>query len=88
MSYRSHSHLESVFFPLLFILMVVGALGTVVYAVHASVQAENRFKAECVEVGGRSFWEDDDLECWKDNREIAEFGENSPKQPYSAGYDD
>lgn len=51
--------------------------------IYFGAKAQKQFKTECVQVGGivAIDSEDGDLECYRDGREIAEFGDNSPTTP-------
>lgn len=49
-------------------------------AIHTNRQ-EKTFKSDCVAVQGHVVYDDNELECHKNGFEIAEFGENSPRDP-------
>lgn len=66
-------------FSVLFTLVFVGACAVFCIGVYNDVQDQKLFKRECVSVGGRYDTDSDgDLECYKNDREIAEYGETSP----------
>lgn len=69
--------------PALFVafisLFAVSAIAAVIWL---GIRAENNFRSECKAVGGYTVTDDDgDIECYRGDREIAEFGENSPRDP-------
>lgn len=63
---------------------LVGVLFVAVFIVlplHLGMKAESRFRDECYSVSGVVVSDDGEIECHVAGREIAELGENSPKQP-------
>lgn len=69
----------SLVFGIVFILTFVSAL---VGAIALDQRRQDQFRKECTQVQGVTRTDDDgDLECYVNNREIAEYGENSPLNP-------
>lgn len=70
------------------VAFVVVIFGIMAFAMVAGVKAEQKFKKECRAVAGQVVTADDgDIECYRNGREIAELGENSPHAPKLNGDD-
>lgn len=61
--------------------LVILVFGLITLGIIDNHKQEKKFKSECVAVAGRIVYDDNELECHKSGFEIAEFGENSPKNP-------